>query len=78
MANGNVYLGRAVACTRLERGWKVKEMVRRVGMSMPYLYEIENGVKTPSNEMLDKIAQALGVTTSALLARAEEIERLYG
>lgn len=78
MARGNVYLGRALACTRIERGWKRQHLVEMVGMSYPYLSEIENGHKTPGSAMLARLADALGTTTAVLLARAEQIERLYG
>jgi transcriptional regulator with XRE-family HTH domain len=69
-------LGRAIACTRLERGLKRRELVALAGVSYPFLAEIENGTKLPSLEKLAALADALGTTPSALLVRAEQIELL--
>lgn len=68
-----VYLGRAVACTRLERGMKRKDLAAATGISYPFLAEIENGHKWPSFEKLDVIAAALRTTSLDLLARAKQI-----
>lgn len=68
-----VYLGRAIACTRLERGMKRKDLAAATGISYPFLAEVENGKKWPSFQSLDKIAAALRTTNVDLLARAMRI-----
>lgn len=70
-----VYLGRAIACTRIEQGMKRKDLVVATGyeISYPFLAELENGNKWPSFQMLDVLADALGCASLYLLARAKQI-----
>jgi transcriptional regulator with XRE-family HTH domain len=68
------YFGRAVASTRSALGIKRKELAKVVGMSYPYLAEIENGQKMPAPTMLARIAAALHVTPSRLMALADALE----
>jgi len=70
-----VYLGRAIACARIERGMKRKDLVAAAGVSYPFLAEIENGQKVPSAVKLFAICTALGVRSSEILAHAEQIGR---
>ena len=72
-----VYLGRAIACTRIEQGMKRKDLVVASGISYPFLAELENGKKWPSFEMLDVLAEALGCASLYLLARAKQIGDEY-
>ena len=66
-------LGRAVACLRLERGMKRKDLVAVCAISYPFLAEIEDGRKSPSMVMLARIASALQVPPSAVLDFADSI-----
>jgi transcriptional regulator with XRE-family HTH domain len=70
-----VYLGRAIACTRMEHGMKRKDLVKSTesGISYPFLAEIENGKKWPSFRVLDVLAEALGCSSLYLLTRAKQI-----
>jgi transcriptional regulator with XRE-family HTH domain len=68
-----VYLGRAVACTRLEQGMKRKQLAVAAAVSYPFLAEIENGKKWPSFPTLDALAEALGCDSVYLLTRAKQI-----
>jgi transcriptional regulator with XRE-family HTH domain len=70
-----VYLGRAIACTRMEHGMKRKDLVVATGsgISYPFLAEIENGKKWPSFRVLDVLAEALGCSSLYLLGRAKQI-----
>jgi transcriptional regulator with XRE-family HTH domain len=72
-----VYLGRAIACTRIEQGMKRKDLVEAAGISYPFLAELENGHKWPSFAMLDRIAEALGVGSLYLFSRAKCIGEDY-
>ena len=72
-----VYLGRAIACTRIEQGFRRKDLVEAAGISYPYLAELENGNKWPSLPMLQRIAEGLGVGSLYLLSRAKCIGEDY-
>lgn len=73
-----VALGRVVAMQRLARGWKRKDYARVVGISYPYLSEIETGVKEPSLAVLRQLAVPLGVPPSLLMRLAEDLLTLLG
>jgi len=68
------YLGRALAAARAERGLKRMQLKDASGLSYPYIAELENGGKFPSQKALQALADALGMLPSDLLARAEAIE----
>lgn len=68
-----VALGRAIAAARSEQGVKRMELAKRSGVSYPYLSELENGTKQGSTQKIGLIAEALGMTTSQLMARAEAL-----
>ncbi len=68
-----VLLGRAIAATRTEQGMKRGELAKAAGVSYPYLSELENGTKQGSTQKIGQIAEALGMTPSQLLARAESL-----
>ena len=68
------YFGRALASARSERGLKRMQLKDRSGLSYPYISEIENGGKYPSQRAIQSLADALDMTPSELLARAEQIE----
>ncbi len=68
-----VMLGRAIAAARSALGMKRGELAARAGVSYPYLSELENGTKRGSTQKVAQIAEALGLTGSQLLARAEAL-----
>lgn len=68
------YLGRALAAARAERGLKRMQLKDASGLSYPYIAELENGGKFPSQKALQALADALGMLPSDLLARAEALE----
>jgi len=70
-----VQLGRAIAAARSERGIKRAELAVSAEVSYPYLSELENGTKHGSTRKIGQIAEALGLTSSQLLARAEALAR---
>lgn len=70
-----VHLGRAIAASRSERGIKRAELALAAEVSYPYLSELENGTKHGSTRKIGQIAEALGMTSSQLLARAEALAR---
>lgn len=64
-------IGRAIKVERVTRGLSRREFADLTDLSYPYLSEIENGRKFPTSATLEKIALALDLRPSALLAAAE-------
>ncbi len=60
-------LGKNITTLREHLNIKEKELAFMVGISQPYISAIENDKKTPSVEVLCKIALALNTTCSELL-----------
>jgi transcriptional regulator with XRE-family HTH domain len=52
---------------REERDWSQEELGKRAGVSGVHICTIEKGTRRPSLDVLDRIAQALGVSASSLL-----------
>jgi len=66
-------LGRVIAMRRAELGLKRNDLRDRSDLSYPYLAELENGTKQPSQAALAAIAEALELRPSELLERAEAL-----
>ncbi len=49
---------------RAERGWSLRELAERSGLSIAYLSELERGRKLPTLEVLDRLAVAFGMTVA--------------
>lgn len=64
-------IGRAILEIRRGKGLKQETVALDVGTDTGYLSRIENGSRQPSLQMLKKIANALGVNASSILALAE-------
>ena len=71
----HVALGRAVRAVRVERGLSQEALADRSGMHRTYVGGIERGERNLAYENLLKLAEALGVPASELLARAEDTTR---
>ena len=65
-------LGDAIRGTRRERGERLVDDAETAGISPQYLSEIERGRKEPSSEMVEAVAEALGLTTLDLVRRAAD------
>ncbi|MQL53624.1 helix-turn-helix domain-containing protein [Desulfofundulus thermobenzoicus] len=52
---------------RQQRGMSVTELARKSKVAYSYIYEIEQGSKSPTIRTLQKLAVALGVKVSDLL-----------
>ena len=61
-------LGQRVREHRNRRGWSQKELCARAGVSARFLVQVERGEANPSISRLAEIAQALGVSLTALVA----------
>jgi XRE family aerobic/anaerobic benzoate catabolism transcriptional regulator len=64
-------LGRRARRRRLERGWTLREVAERSGVSQRFLVQLESGRGNISVRRLDDLARALETTPSALLAGPE-------
>jgi transcriptional regulator with XRE-family HTH domain len=63
-----VTLGQRIRERRLELGITLREFARRVGVSAPYLTDLEAGRRHPGPEVLVRIAEALGLPPAELEA----------
>ena len=64
-------IGRAIYALRKEKGLKLEEVALDAGTDAGYLSRIETGSRKPSLPMLEKIATAMGVRASLIVAMAE-------
>jgi XRE family transcriptional regulator, aerobic/anaerobic benzoate catabolism transcriptional regulator len=65
-------LGQRARNHRLERGWTLREVADRSGVSPRFLVQLESGRGNISVRRLADVARALETTASALLAEEEE------
>src|SRR5689334_17883766 len=63
-------VGRVLRTERQRQGRTLGDVAQRAGVSLPYLSEVERGVKEPSSEVLGAIAGALGLRLLDLTGRA--------
>jgi transcriptional regulator with XRE-family HTH domain len=63
-------LGDVLRRTRLEQGRTLADVARAAKVSMPYLSEVERGLKEASSEVLAAICDALHLELPDLLAEA--------
>jgi transcriptional regulator with XRE-family HTH domain len=57
---------------RAARGWSLGELAQRSGVSRAMISRIERAEASPTAALLGRLSGALGLTLSALLARAED------
>ncbi len=60
-------LGKRVRQYREDRGYSLSELAKQSGVSRSYLYQVESGASSPTEEKLLALASALGVTITDLL-----------
>ena len=65
-------VGRALRAERQRQGRTLSDVARRAGVSLPYLSEVERGVKEPSSEVLGAVAGALGLRLLDLTHRVSQ------
>lgn len=66
-------LGEAVRLTRVERGLSQEALVDAAGIHITVLGDVERGVGNPNYETLLRLARALDVRLSAIIARADKL-----
>jgi transcriptional regulator with XRE-family HTH domain len=65
--------GTAVRQLRDRQGWSQEDLAERADLNRSYVGELERGKAIPSLLTLEKIAGALGISTTSLLTHAERI-----
>ncbi|RYZ97185.1 MAG: XRE family transcriptional regulator [Moraxellaceae bacterium] len=66
------HFGRIVKQVREERGWSQEVLADRANLNRSYVGEVERGSAMPSLGTVAKLAQALEISISSLLARCEQ------
>lgn len=56
---------------RAATGWSQERFAFEAGIHRTYVSDLERASRNPSLTMLDRLAKPLGVTASALIAKAE-------
>jgi XRE family transcriptional regulator, aerobic/anaerobic benzoate catabolism transcriptional regulator len=68
-------LGRRARRARVERGWTIRDMAERSGVSARFLVQLEAGKGNISVKRLADVARALETTPAALLTEEDESRR---
>jgi transcriptional regulator with XRE-family HTH domain len=66
-------LGKNIKVLRARRGLSQADLAEKADISIPFLSNIERGIKYPQPNMLSKIANALGVEVNELFIANLEI-----
>jgi XRE family transcriptional regulator, regulator of sulfur utilization len=66
-------LGRAVVAIRAERGISQVQLAEATGFRQSWISNFEHGRRNPSWSNVVRLAQGLGIKTSALVRRAETL-----
>ncbi|ACE84729.1 helix-turn-helix domain-containing protein [Cellvibrio japonicus] len=69
----NIYFGRVVKQLRDTNRLSQEALAERADLNRTYLGEVERGVAIPSLATISKIATALNLPTSDLIARSERL-----
>ncbi|MBQ1779455.1 MAG: helix-turn-helix transcriptional regulator [Acidaminococcaceae bacterium] len=59
-----------IKAIRMAKGINQKDLASMVGVSGPYIHDLENEARGAKRETLEKIAAALGVTIDELIGKA--------
>lgn len=76
MSNISVYFGRVVKRLREKARYSQEVLADKANLNRTYLGEVERGVAIPSLATINKIATALNLSTSQLIALSESHQQL--
>lgn len=62
-----IRLGEQLRATRVRRGWSIKFLAEKAGISRSTIFNLESGAVAPHGSTLERLAQALGHTTDYFL-----------
>jgi len=71
MSSLNDRFPRVVRQLRQSRGWSQERLAEKADLNRSYVGEIERGIAIPSLVTADKLARALEINLSALVASCE-------
>lgn len=74
--NINIYFGRVVKALRCSHHLSQEGLAEKANLNRTYYGEVERGIATPSLATVAKIAAALNLPTSELIARSEQLSNL--
>ncbi len=57
---------------RAAKGWSQERFAHEAGIHRTYVSDLERVARNPSLTILERLAEPLGVTASALIAEAED------
>jgi transcriptional regulator with XRE-family HTH domain len=64
-------IGARIRIERENRGWSLTDLAQRSGVSRAMINKVERGEASPTASLLGRLAGAIGLTLSMLLARSE-------
>lgn len=67
------FTGAAIRAARLARGWTQRQLAEAAGLSEIAIKRLEGGKNLPSGESLNRLAQALNVSTDTLMGRDDPL-----
>ncbi|CAN7441198.1 helix-turn-helix domain-containing protein [Acidovorax sp. LjRoot129] len=65
--------GSAVRSLRESRGWSQEQLAEHADLNRSYVGEVERGRAIASLVTIDKLSQALGVSSATLLGHCDEL-----
>ena len=69
-------LGMRIRYLRSKRKWSQEDLALEANVNRNYICDLENGRRNPSLEILERIADAFGISLSELFLGVETIEGL--
>jgi transcriptional regulator with XRE-family HTH domain len=74
MARSSKTFGAVISTLRKEKGFGLRELARKMGISPTYLSKIENDrMGAPATDKIKALARLLGVSTDELFAAAKRV-----
>jgi transcriptional regulator with XRE-family HTH domain len=73
MSDVTSHFGAALRQMRDRRGWSQEALAERADLNRSYVGDLERSLAVPSLQTLEKLASALGCTTSGLLEHVEHL-----
>jgi len=67
------HLGLRIRYLRTQRKWSQEDLSLESGVNKNYICDLENGRRNPSLEILEKIADAFGITLAELFRGVEAL-----
>lgn len=69
-------VGNRIRDLRIKKGWTQNRLANEAGVSPTYIYQLENGQKSPTVEYLNHVCFGLGVTLKEFFGEENEKEDL--